>query len=166
VKRALVVLALALLLGGPTPGAVGSCGGDSELDELADLRPYCEEREELTCVRMALRGDLSVVDRDDCRRCALDFDGLSDDRKRECLDEDTLWNRDRAQPFVPCERRFWPADCRPTVRQTNACLNALRSMDTLGTAESSIRECNTEALCTVRLQPTPALYDGGAEDEP
>lgn len=165
-KRLFAGAALLLLLGAPTPGAVGSCGGDSELDELAELQPYCEEREELTCVRMALRRELSVVERDDCRRCALDFDGLSNERKRECLDPETKWNEDRAQPFVPCDRRFWPADCRPTVRQTNACLNALRSRDTLETAESSIHECNTKALCTVRLPSTPALYDGGAEGEP
>jgi len=163
-RRVLLALALCALLGGPTPGAVGSCSGDSELSQLAEIEPYCEEREELTCIRMSLRQELSVAERDDCRRCALDFDNLSDQRKRECLDPDTPWNRDRDFDFVPCSRRFWPADCRPTTRQTQACLNALRSMDTLDTPESSIRECNTSALCTAKPAETPDLYDAGAAE--
>jgi hypothetical protein len=120
VKR-LMLCALALgLLSGPTSGAVGSCGGE-QLDEPADLPSYCSEREQLVCVRRELRHEISIGERDDCRRAALEA----------------------------CSRRFWPADCRPSERQTRACLNALRSTDTLQTPESDLEECHTEALCTV-----------------
>lgn len=119
-RRVLAAVALFALLGGPTPGAVGSCG--DSVDGFADLTEYCKEREELTCVRRALRKELSTQERDDCRREALSA----------------------------CERRFWAPDCRPTARQANACLNALRAEETVDTPEDELDECNTEALCTVK----------------
>ena len=119
-KRLLPCALIFGLLGGPTPGAVGSCGGD-ELEEPADLASYCSEREQLVCVRRELRHEISIAERDDCRRAAIEA----------------------------CTRRFWPSDCRPSERQTRACLNALRSTDTLQMQESELEECHTEALCTV-----------------
>ncbi len=124
-RRALAAAALLLLLGGPTPGAVGSC--DDDVDGFADLTEYCKEREELICVRRALRKELSTEQRDDCRREAMDA----------------------------CDRRFWAPDCRPTNRQAQACLNALRSTETVQTPEDELKECNTEALCTARTTGTP-----------
>jgi len=115
------VVVFAPLLGGPTPGAVGSCGGD-DLDRFADLDTYCVEREDLVCVRRWNRGEISETEMNECRYDARDL----------------------------CERRTWSADCRPTERQARACLNALAARDTLETPEDEIDECRVEALCTVR----------------
>jgi hypothetical protein len=116
--RAGMCALLLLVLGGPTPGAVGACGGD-ELDGEADLDSYCAEREQLVCVRQALRREISTGARDDCRRRAI----------------------------ADCMNRSWAPDCRPTERQTRACLNALSSTDTLDTPEDELEECQSEALC-------------------
>ena len=123
-------LLLALLISAPTPGAVGSCGSD-ELGEPAELVAYCTEREELICVRRHERREISVIERDKCRR---------DEIKR-------------------CARRYWAPGCAPTKREARACLNALRSLETLSTPESELEECQSEALCTARV-PT----DGGADN--
>jgi hypothetical protein len=131
VHRVLGWALLALLISAPTPGAVGSCGSD-ELSGQADLVAYCTEREELICVRRYERGDLvSVGDRDDCRR----------------------------EEIARCERRFWAPGCAPTKREANACLNALRSRDTLSTKEDELEECQREALCTAR--PPDITVDAG-----
>jgi hypothetical protein len=118
----LASLLLVLLLGGPTPGAVGSCSGEGKLDAFADLQSFCKEREQLECVRRALRKELTTQQRDDCRRAAI----------------------------MDCEQRSWAPGCHPTERQADACLNALRSLDTLSTKEKDIAECNQQALCTTR----------------
>jgi hypothetical protein len=120
---------IALLISAPTPGAVGSCGSD-ELAGSANLVAYCTEREELICVRRHERREISLIDRDKCRRTEI----------------------------ARCQRRFWAPGCAPTKREANACLNALRSLDTLSTKESEIEECQSEALCTARI-PTDAAVD-------
>ena len=116
--RAAACLAIVLALGGPTPGAVGGCGGD-ELDREADLESYCSQREQLVCVRRALRREITSGERDDCRR----------------------------QAIVACRNRSWAPQCSPTERQTRACLNALSSTETLQTPEDELEECQTRALC-------------------
>jgi hypothetical protein len=128
-RRVVGWLFIALLISAPTPGAVGSCGSD-ELAAPADLVAYCTEREELICVRRHERRELSVIERDQCRR-----------------DE-----------IARCAHRFWAPGCAPTKREANACLNALRSLDTLSTRESELDECQSEALCTARL-PADAAVD-------
>jgi len=122
---------LAALISAPTPGAVGSCGAD-DLSGSANLVSYCREREELICVRRHERREISVLERDACRRTEI----------------------------ARCERRFWAPGCAPTQREANACLNALRSLDTLDTPENEIDECQSEALCTAKL---PAI-DGGVDN--
>lgn len=134
-KRIVVVLlVLSPLLGGPTPGAVGSCGGD-DLDQSADLQTYCVEREDLTCVRRWHRNEINDQQMNECR-----------------LDARTL-----------CARRTWSNDCRPTERQARACIHALASSDTLQTPEDEVRECSIEALCTVTTLPEGprSIEDGG-----
>jgi hypothetical protein len=121
----------ALLLVGPAPGAVGSCGGDP-LDQPAELESYCKEREQLICVRRAMREKLPDVKRDGCRYDAIEL----------------------------CSSRFWKPGCAPTVRQARACLNALRSFDTLKTPEDQIDECKTDALCKL---PMPPMAGRGAQ---
>jgi hypothetical protein len=133
-RRFLACLALALLLGGPTPGAVGSCG---EEDEFVELIPYCEEREQLICYRQYLRGELGSGDRgvEKCRRDAVEA----------------------------CRNRRWAPGCRPTERQARACINALEAVDTLDTPESEIDECSDQALCRVREEAPAGAGEGGGE---
>jgi len=127
-RRALSSVLLFLVLAGPTPGAVGSCGGD-ELDRDADLDSYCAEREQLVCVRQALRREITSGQRDDCRREAI----------------------------ADCRNRSWAPRCQPTERQTQACLNALRSLDTLNTPDDELEECQTDALCTAERSDDAAI---------
>jgi len=131
IRRAIAWAFLAALISAPTPGAVGSCGSD-DLSGTADLVSYCSEREELICVRRFERREISVIERDDCRRAEI----------------------------ARCERRFWAPGCAPTKREANACLNALRSLDTLETPEGELDECQREALCTARMPET----DGGIDN--
>jgi hypothetical protein len=123
--RAALCVGLFAVLAGPTPGAVGSCGGD-ELDRPADFESYCLERGQLVCVRRGLRREIPLVEEHACRREAIAFcESVSD----------------------------WSPRCRPTERVTSACLTALRSLDTLETPESEIEECRSEALCSAAPMP-------------
>lgn len=126
------------LFAAPTPGAVGSCDQrDSDMD-FVDLVPYCREKEQLICWRRGLRDELSESKVVDCRRKAI----------------------------KDCESRFWSSDCRPTQRQAQACLNALKSTHTVQTEESDIEECSTTALCTVTTEYTTDLpSDAGEESQ-
>ncbi len=134
--RLLSAIGLMLLLGGPTPGAVGSCGDESA--PFADLREYCETRELLSCERRRLRGEFLLSPPDPAMEKAA-FD--------DCL----------LQASLDCQNRFWAPGCRPTVRQVNACIAALQSYDTLEVEEADLPECKTSALCTVTMLPS----DGG-----
>jgi hypothetical protein len=133
--RACFAVGLMALLGGPTPGAVGACGGD-QLDEPADLQAYCTERDQLVCVRRSLRKELSYAERDDCRRLAI----------------------------AQCPDRFWLPECQPTRRQARACLNALRSFDTLHTREDEIEECSPSRLCGIYVPDAGTPRDAAATD--
>jgi len=136
-RRLVVVLPLAVLLLGPTPGAIGSCNQDAEdnpvLNTTNQLIEYCQQKEQLICYRRELRGEL---DKDESTEC-------------------------RHQAIRLCETRFWSPDCRPTKRRAEACLRALSSKDTLDTEESEIEECRTSELCTdVRIKgPEPSDLD-------
>jgi hypothetical protein len=118
-SRALLFIPLAwLLVSAPTPGSVGSCGAD-QLNDPADFSSYCQQREQLGCVRRFLRKEITAATRDQCRWDAIDA----------------------------CSRSAFPSDCRPTRREADACLNALSSFDTLSTQEQNIPECKQKALC-------------------
>jgi len=136
--RSLLLLALALLIAAPTPGAVGSCGGD-ELTEEAEVTSYCQEREQLICERKRRRGD------------------LDDDGAQLC----------RHEVIELCAKRFWPNDCRPTKRVARACLNALRSLDTLEIKDETknIEECKAESLCTIEGEGPVSIGDEGSAGE-
>jgi hypothetical protein len=131
--RALAGCALVLLLGGPAPGADGACSGGPNLDRAADLETYCKQRDQLVCVRRGLRKELTLGQTNDCRRTAIQ----------------------------QCELRSWSPGCMPTERQTRACLNALRSLDTLQTHEDQIAECNRKVLCTAPIVRDAGSADGG-----
>ena len=113
-----------LLLAAPTPGSIGACGGD-DLDQPAELSSYCQQRGELTCVRRFLRKEITATERDACRWNAIDT----------------------------CAMRSFSPNCRPSERQTRACLNALSSLDSLSTQESDLPDCNTNALCGAKVAP-------------
>lgn len=129
-RRAAGWLFVALLIAAPTPGAVGSCGSD-ELSGPAELVAYCTEREELICVRRHERREISLIERDKCRR----------------------------DQIARCSHRYWAPGCAPTKREANACLNALRSLDTLSTKENEIEECQSEALCTARPPEDSGVFN-------
>jgi hypothetical protein len=124
-----------MMIAAPTPGAVGSCGRD-ELSEPADLMSYCQRREELICTRKFLRQEITAEARDICRWDAADA----------------------------CERRVFPSDCMPTRRETDACLRALASFDTLESPESELKECQREALCKANPSEQPAADSGDTAD--
>jgi len=140
--RVVVTLILAMLLVGPTPGAVGSCNQNEDdnpvLDMGDEMIDYCQEKEELTCFRQGERGELDKEkgEVDACRKAVRRI----------------------------CETRTWQPDCRPTKRQAEACINALRSMDTLDTEESKIKECSEDALCNVEYEK-PESSDSDAGDK-
>ncbi|MBN1654995.1 MAG: hypothetical protein JXA30_14595 [Deltaproteobacteria bacterium] len=139
--RLLIYLPLALLLAGPTPGAVGSCNQEGKDNPLLDLdgglQSYCQEKEQLICWRRGLRDELDSGEVIECRREAIRL----------------------------CEARYWSSDCRPTKRQADACLRALSAKETLQTEESELSECSQKALCTVKVMPAENdESDGG--DEP
>jgi hypothetical protein len=128
------VLVAAFLSVAPAPGAVGSCEGDAS-GEPADFRDYCEQREQLVCVRRFLRREITERERDLCRWEAIDT----------------------------CQRRAFPPDCQPTRREAQTCLNALSSLDTLHTQESELRDCSLQALCDLpRSAADEAAGDAGA----
>lgn len=113
----------------PTPGAVGSCG-ESDLSAPVGFSYYCRNREELVCVRRFLRKEYTERERDTCRWDAVDA----------------------------CRRRDFPSTCHPTKRAAEACLNALRSFDTIDIKETELEECNSDTLCRVTPSEDP---DGG-----
>ncbi len=136
-RRLAFVVGAWLALMGPTPGAVGACGGD-DLAGPADFQPYCQQREQLICVRRDLRREITDAERDRCRLAGIDA----------------------------CKLRSFPSDCHPTERQARTCLNALASFDTLNTKEDKLPECVTSALC--QLPPSAAsdaaASDAGGTD--
>lgn len=130
--RALLLIGLGwMAIAAPTPGAVGSCGRD-DLAEAADFPSYCQEREQLICTRKYLRKEITAEARDICRWDAIDA----------------------------CDRRTFPGDCAPTRRETEACLRALSSFDTLETEEAELAECSRSALC--KATPSEEAAASGA----
>jgi hypothetical protein len=130
-RRALLLIGLGwMAIAAPTPGAVGSCGSD-DLAEAANFSSYCQQREQLICTRRYLRKEITAETRDSCRWDAIDA----------------------------CDRRAFPSDCAPTKRETEGCLRALSSLDTLDTKEDKISECSQSALC--KATPSEEEASGG-----
>ena len=136
-RRAILLIGLGwMAVAAPTPGAVGSCGRD-DLGEAADFSDYCEQREQLICTRKFLRKEITAEARDLCR-----------------------WDA-----IAACERRSFPGDCRPSLRETEACLRALSSLDTLETPESELAECSRSALCKATPSEEEDLPENSAQGE-
>lgn len=123
------------LWAGPTQGATGGCSSEGDpLDEPAQVRPYCEEREELECVRAYERGDLTLLQREECR----------------------------LQALALCELRTFVPGCAPTLRETGACLNALHSRSTLQQTADEIPECRR--ICDYEAQDAAVVASGGEDE--
>ena len=136
-RRAILLIGLGwMAIAAPTPGAVGSCGHD-DLSEAANFSDYCDRREQLICTRRFLRKEITAEARDLCR-----------------------WDA-----IAACDRRSFPGDCRPSRRETDACLRALSSLDTLETQESEIAECSRSALCKATPSEEEALPGNSAQGE-
>lgn len=127
-KRARGLAGVVLLLVLGGP-APGSVGACGEDSELVEPVGYCKRREQIICARQLARGE---VDRIGYETCVLEAQAV-------------------------CERRIFAPECRPTQRQADACLRALRSTETLQTPADQVEECSTEALCRSRTR------DAGAE---
>lgn len=130
----LALLCVPLLLA-PTPGATGGCSCDEDpkqerLTTEAEVLEYCREREELVCVRAFERGETSILQRDDCRREAIEV----------------------------CGRRTFPEGCAPTRRAADACLNALQARSTLDSPVEQLPECDLCAF--VEQEPADGLDGG------
>ena len=143
--RVLFALLLFVFLAGPTPGAIGSCDGEAG-DEFADLTEYCLEKEKWICVRQFTRQQAACEDEENVARCRIDNNAQMQTCRYDSMDI--------------CNARSWASNCRPTVRQADACINALSSTQTLDTPVDEIKECDPKRLCTVLTAPQPGV-DGG-----
>ena len=113
-SRGPLSILLLLLLAAPSQGAVGSCSDKTDpLSAPADVVAYCDEREQLLCVRRFERGELLLSETNDCRRKAI----------------------------AVCQTREFLPGCVPTERQARACLDALHSRSTLDLGVDEIEEC-------------------------
>lgn len=116
--RVLLGIVLVLLLGGPTPGAVGDCSDDE--GAFVPASDWCFEKEAWLCERRRAQGTYTDAERDNCLE---------------------LLN-------TSCPGRTWPDGCTPPTEQTTrACIAALMSVDRLGEAEADIVECKSEIIC-------------------
>jgi len=109
---------LILVLGGPSPGSVGGCTDDPTF---ANAEAFCIDKNEWICQRRWARAE------------------IDDAQRNSCLD------------MVPgmCLGTTWPTDCDPppTVSQTGACIDRLRSASQVETPVSEIPECQLDFLC-------------------
>lgn len=60
----LVAIGLFFVLGGPTPGAVGSCSSSSDI---ADAEQFCIDRRTWECERNHVRNDITDMQYEACR---------------------------------------------------------------------------------------------------
>ena len=106
-----------VLLGGPTPGSVGSC---SETSAYVDPVQFCKDRKFWSCQRQWVTG------------------AINDDQLAVCLEpiEATC----AGSTWDAC-------DPPPTNRRGKACINALRDMDRVAIPEGDLSECQTAVLC-------------------
>jgi hypothetical protein len=98
----------------------GAVGSCDKKDSPADLFAFCNAREELTCWRRGMRRELT----------------------------EKAVNQCRIDASASCGKRVWAPECKPTQRVADACINALRAVDTVETREDKIPECKEKRLCT------------------
>lgn len=131
---------LFIALGGPTPGAVGSCNDDVKT---ADPVEFCIYKKSLTCIRENARGDIQILP-ESVTACA----GESETAARQNCEREDSKNRCLSSAQNDCAGISWGNTCSPPNEiQADACLQALGSMERIGQATSEIGECNSDVLC-------------------
>jgi hypothetical protein len=109
------LLLLVVLLVGPAPGEVGSCG---QAEEQLDAQQFCLDKAAYLCARIDARGDFPTdiyPDLEACRQTALES----------------------------CSSASWRPDCRPfpTKPEGQACIDELSRASNLRLPVSEIPEC-------------------------
>lgn len=149
--RALVGAILFLALGGPAPGAVGSCGTESTV---TDAVQFCTDRKVYECDRGRARGDVQIPSPTPCP----DDPATPEDESAPAY---CNWIYCRSLVAGVCATFSWPSDCnpQPTTAVTTPCLNALRDASRLSTPSADIPECNINVICPVGAGLTEALEE-------
>ena len=156
--RVLVGAVLFLALGGPAPGAVGSCGGEVTA---VDPIQFCVSWRTIECNRSRARGDVLPAPPTPC---------TDDPGTPENESDPTICNWLFCRSGVPsrCSSFAWPTDCNPPPNElvTNACLNAVSDISRLSTPNDGILECRLEMLCPRGAALTEALEETEPSAEP
>ena len=152
-RRALAGALLLLGLGGPSPGAVGSCGGELST---VDAVQFCANRRVAECNRGRARGDAQAAPPTPC---------ADDPATPENEADPTICNWRYCLEQVPsrCSMASW-AGCNPPPSQAvaEACLLALTSFDRLAQPTAEIAECNIEIICPSGAGLSEALVEDDA----
>lgn len=158
--RALVGAILFLSLGGPAPGAVGSCGGSTTA---ADAHQFCIDWRITRCNRAKARGEVPPTPPPPC----------VDDPATPANEADpAMCNLLFCQSQVPesCLHFVWPADCvpEPTTLMVTACYLGLHDPARLADVPAdNIWECQMATLCPSSGTPlTEALDEAPYDPEP
>lgn len=126
-----------IALGGPTPGAIGSCNDDVQV---ADPVKFCEKKKSYTCLREFARGDIAIHP-----SAPGMCNGAPD---REACEREASRNICLGAVEGECASVTWGTDCEPpNTIQADACINALKAIPRLAEATASIVECRPEVLC-------------------
>jgi hypothetical protein len=116
--RACALVVVALALGGPTPGYVGSCS-TSGPDQTVDRVQFCTDTSTWKCARDLAAG-------------RIDMNGYNTCSGR--IDTD-------------CAGFNFPAGCAPSRPRADACISALSDANRISTMSDSIVECQSNTLC-------------------
>lgn len=109
---------LALSIGGPTPGYVGSCSADGG-NATADRVQFCTDKEAYQCAR-----DLAA------RRI-----------------DSTQYNTCAGRIDADCAGFNFPPGCAPSRALADACISALSDANRISTPSDMIPECQSTTLC-------------------
>jgi hypothetical protein len=159
--RALLGATLFLALGGPAPGAVGSCGG-----EVATVDPeqFCFTRKKYECDRTEVRqqagfaNEPAPIPAPDCV-----------DNPATAVNEVIACNHTFCVNQIPvlCTGMTWWCTPPPSETVTNDCLAALREPTLLDQRTSDIYECLPTTICPASAAPlTEALDESPYDPEP
>jgi hypothetical protein len=153
IRRAFVGALLLLALGGPSPGAVGSCGGEIST---ADPVQFCANRRVAECSRALARGDALPPAPTPC---------VDDPATAYNESEPPVCNWVFCVQQVPnrCSMASW-AGCNPPPTQAIAddCLAALTSVERLPQPTAEIAECNLDVICPSGAALLESLTEEGA----
>jgi len=129
---------LFLMLGGTSPGSVGSCAGTGNF---ADFQSFCVSNDTLVCSRLQRAEAMGIVP-----TCA-------ENPNVRCFEAancgpGTIQNNCQVATQAGGWETVFPPNCvpPPTVTQAQRCLQALQ-VRSLDTPENQIPECQAALLC-------------------